>query len=999
MNIWTIPAASPFFKSLIEGLLDHADQDVERLANYQILLPTRRACRNLHQAFLQYFDGTIHLMPDIRALGDIDADEISLKASSADMAEAFMALPAAIEPIRRQFILADIIFKHAKLAPSFDQAMALATSLGSFMDEMITEGVDFDALDEIVPDQYSEHWQKTLHFLTLLSKDWPDWLEKNALVEQAERRNLLLEKTATLWADKPPSNPVFIAGVTGSIPAAATLMQVVANMPQGGVVLPGFDQGLDDQSWQVLKADHPQHSFKTLLKQMGITRDQISLWPSVKNKAPRTEKLEQIIREAMRPAQTSQHWFDLAKDEDPIPLRFSLVECGTLDEEAHTITTIARHHLESSGQKICIVTPNRQLARRVSAAIKRYDIEIDDSAGIPLHNTAIGLWLLLLAELAENNFDPVTMLAFLRHKLCAIGLEKEINPFERDILRDMVFVENDDQSWFERWDDSDQAPDFIKELHDRVKDLRALLQDKSAPFESIIEAHLRLAEWAGPKDATIDEQSKDGNSTKSLLWAGDDGEMAANFFANLLQSLDSLAESQKPHLEGGRDQYSTILRAMMSGATVRPKYGRHPRVQILGLMEARLMDADIYILGGLNEGTWPPEPKADPFLSRHMRLTAGLPSPDKMIGMAAHDFTQALGRDVPCYLTRALKEGGAPTRPARWLVRMETVLSKMGYRLPGDKFYNDLAKRLDLNDTPSPIARPQANPPLDARPTKLSVSSIRQWMRDPYGLYAAKILRLKKLNPLKKKADAADKGRFLHACLERFVHDYPDQLDDQALPHLLNIAKEKLPDFCPDETIRPFWMNRFKEIAGPLLEKEYAWRKSHKPLLIEKEGIYHCRGANDDKAPFAVTARADRIDSNRSERAIGIIDYKTGSLPTFDHIALGLEPQLTLEALIALRGGFENVDEGTLADKLEYWMVSKPDEISKTKSFPGSKQKQSLEDYVIEAETGLLNLIDAFCNDETGYIAIPDEQYAPSYNDYEHLERVLEWGVGEEDAS
>ena len=85
---------------------------------------------------------------------------------------------------------------------------------------------------------------------------------------------------------------------------------------------------------------------------------------------------------------------------------------------------------------------------------------------------------------------------------------------------------------------------------------------------------------------------------------------------------------------------------------VRTAFGQHPRLAILGPLEARLQRHDLTILGGLNEGAWPQSPGADPWFSRPMRSSLGLEQPERGIGLAAHDFAmQAAGPRV--LLTRA----------------------------------------------------------------------------------------------------------------------------------------------------------------------------------------------------------------------------------------------------------------------------------------------------------------------------------------------------------
>ena len=149
--------------------------------------------------------------------------------------------------------------------------------------------------------------------------------------------------------------------------------------------------------------------------------------------------------------------------------------------------------------------------------------------------------------------------------------------------------------------------------------------------------------------------------------------------------------------------------------------GRQPglRVRILGPLEARLTESDRVVLGGLVEGTWPPESRTDAWLSRPMRLNLGLDLPERRIGLSAHDFAQLLGaRDV--ILTHAAKIAGTPTVPSRFIQRLAAVA---GERWPDalerGETYLAWARELDRPEAiDRPAPQPAPKPPRAARPAK-----------------------------------------------------------------------------------------------------------------------------------------------------------------------------------------------------------------------------------------------------------------------------------------
>ena len=137
----------------------------EALADVQVLLPTRRACRSLGEAFLRRAGGRPLLLPRIQPIGEIEADELLLDGTLE------LALPPAIGALRRQLLLARLL---APLDWSLEHALRLAGELAALLDELQTERVPLAALDRLVPDALAEHWQKSREVLAVIADAWPD---------------------------------------------------------------------------------------------------------------------------------------------------------------------------------------------------------------------------------------------------------------------------------------------------------------------------------------------------------------------------------------------------------------------------------------------------------------------------------------------------------------------------------------------------------------------------------------------------------------------------------------------------------------------------------------------------------------------------------------------------------------------------------------------------------------------------------------------------------
>ncbi len=985
-NVFTLDPGLPFVDALAAGILDRVGPDPLALSRATVLLPTARAVRSLRDAFLRLADGRPVLLPRLSPLGDVDADEIALTLEGLGAGAGGLTIPPAISALRRQLLLSRLILAAGdRFARTKAQAAKLAAELGKLLDQVQTERLSFDSLKTLVPEDYAEHWQETLRFLAIVIEQWPGLLETQGLVDPAVERDARLTALARSLELRPPDGPVIAAGSTGSIPATADLLAVIARLPDGAVVLPGLDRDLDEDTWARLDDGHPQFGLKRLLDRLGVDRAAVRSWPVPAGMASRAPAARaRLIAEALRPAETTEAWRALPALEEAALDGLTRIDCPTPQEEAGVIALLLRRALETPGRTAALVTPDRDLARRVAAELRRWDVDVDDSAGRPLAETPVGSWLRHLADYAATP-TPVGLLSLLKHPLAACGMDPAafrslVRALERAILRgprpadgfkglrDALAAAEKDR--FDTPDDRRALGQFLTELERRIGGLTGAVADGERSLREWLDLHAQAAELLAGTDA------EDG---ALRVWRHDDGEAAARFLNELAEAADGF-----PPL-GGAD-YAALLEVAMSGRAVRPRFGLHPRLHILGLLEARLQQFDLMILGGLNEGTWPPAPAADPWMSRPMRQDFGLPSPERHIGQTAHDFAQATGA-AEVVLTRAERVEGTPTVPSRWLLRLDAVLEKAGLAgaLEADQpWWLALHKALDWPDRVRPCAAPAPTPPLAARPRKLSVTQVETWMRDPYAVYARHILNLRALDPIDADPGAAERGQFIHAALDAFVRAYPDRMPPDALEELHRFGREAFGPLLEQPSIRTFWWPRFERIAEWFLAEERGRRATVTPLATEVRGrlVLDAPGG-----PFTLTATADRIDRVQADR-LGIIDYKTGQPPNDKEVRLGKAPQLPLEALIAMEGGFEGVAPAPVAE-LAFWHLSGGEPAGHVRLL-----KEDPTTLAAEAKEGLLNLIARFDDAATPYLSQPRPGWAPRYTDYGHLARVAEWSAG-----
>ena len=989
-RVYNIPAGVGFLDALAEVVLRETAGDPLTLASYRILLPTRRACRSLQESFLRLADGKPLLLPRLEPLGDIDAEELLFTGAGEEsgFGEASLALPPAVAPLRRQLLLSRAILaarrNFAGRSFTLDQAARLAAELQRLLDQMTTERVGFDKLRGLAG-EHAEHWQHTLNFLEVLSKAWPEMLAIEQALDPADRRNRLLAAEAERLVRDPPASPLIAAGSTGSIPATADLLAVISALPQGRVVLPGLDRHWDAETWAAIEEDpfHPQHGMALLLRRIGLRPDEVEDWPTelAPDAPPSRAKL---LAEALRPAETTESWRGFASQADRERLALSLrdvtrVDCPTPEEEARVIALRLRAALELPGKRAALITPDRALARRVAAELRRWEIEIDDSAGRPLALTPPAAFLRLVAEMVAQRAAPAALLALLKHPLAAVGrepaqcrrlarqLDKRLRgPRPQPGLGRLARLGGLDKDLRE----------FLADLNGAAAAFVDLARRRQASARDLLAAHVQLAEALAASDA---------ETGAARLWAGEAGEGLANFIAELQEALADL-----PPMDGRR--WLAFLDALLAGRVVRPRYGRHPRLAIWGPLEARLQQADLVVLGGLNEGIWPPQAPIDPWFSRPMRRALGLSSLDRRIGQAAHDFIQAAASAPALMLTRSLRVEGAPGGGSRWLLRLDGLLRLVGIAPESLHAGEWLGwqKTIDQAEGFAPALAPTPRPPVELRPSELSVTEIETWMRDPYAIYARRILKLEPLEPLDADPGAAERGSFIHKALEDFVKAYPEGLPADAFDKLIACGQRAFGHSLASPTVRAFWWPRFERIARWFVAEETLRRPLLTASLAEARGRFVLELAGC--RPFTLKGKADRIDRLKTGGLV-IIDYKTGQVPSSAQVEALHAPQLPLEAAMVAAGAFAELGKLPVAE-LAYWSLKGGRDVAAIIPVKGdpaplaARSRQQLE-----------KLITAYEDPSMPYLPAPDPDLPAGEGPYDQLSRRGEWGVDRGEAA
>ncbi len=945
-NVFTIDPDLPFLDTLAAELWKRTGGDGFKLSKHVIFLPTRRACRMLGMAFAKIADGKPVLLPRLRPLGDVDEDEISF----ADE-EFFDQLPA-LAPLKRQMLLAQQV-KQRDPEMTWDQAAMAAEALAHFLDQIQIENCDINKLPELVEEQeLAKHWEQTLLFLEIVTKNWPLILGEHKCQEPVLRRNAVVAAQIDAWRKNPSECCVIAAGSTGSVPSTAALLNAIAELPNGLVVLPGLDRALDNEAWDIIDETHPQHSMKKLLEKMGVDRKAVADFSALRR--AKSQRIA-LLSAAMLPARLTEKWRELnGKWDKNVADGLTLLDVAHPQEEAQVVALRLRQTLETPHKTAAFVTADRSLAGRVAVLLQRWGIKIDDSGGAPLTSLPPGSFLNLVLAAASPYANAVDILALLKHPFAACGMSPPVCRAEAREAEVRIRKQEDE--------------DF-----GGIKKLLAPLTKKwnaEMPLAERIKLHIEVAEAVAASDT---------ETGAARLWLGESGK-------DTVAWLDEWHDAARdfPALSG--DDYEAMFGSLSSSKILRSVRATHPRLSILGPLEARLMSADLVILGGMNEGVWPPDVGFDPWMSRPMRKKFNLSAPEYRIGLSAHDFAQmACAKEV--MITRSARADGLPSVSSRFLLQIDAVLRAAG--ISNDKTnalkpkepWRDWADALDepSKEERKPCEPPKPCPPVACRPRKLSVTEISTWMRNPYAIYARHILNLKKLDELDAELDAADRGNIIHEALEEFVREFPEKLPANAKSKLIKIGHRVFAEFKDNPRVRAFWEAGFDNIAGWFLEQDHKHRADRTlSILTEAKG-------QNQIGTFTLTGRADRIEKLK-DGSLRIIDYKTGIVPSKKDVASGIEPQLPLLALIASSEGFKGLKASEVG-AYEYWALKnnadKCEVVGFDKDIPAQIEK---------AKANLEHLIETYAKPDTTYNATPKPRLQPRHNDYAHLSRLQEWG-------
>lgn len=1026
-RVFSIAAGTPFLPALVDALrsgqlapgIDFA-RDPLAWSKVTIYLPTRRAARTLRSLLAEADGGRPTILPTIKALGEFDEDDAAF-----DL-EGSLDLATPIAALDRLLLLSPLVEAWKRRLPAhiqqlFDEdvivpvskadAIWLARDLARLMDDVEREGSNWAALKSLAPDNLATWWQVTLEFLEIVTRLWPAALAERGQVSPAAHRNTLIRLEAERLRQKPPSGPVVAAGSTGSIPATADLLAAIAQLPAGAVVLPGLDRAMSDRSWAALAKSseqpavvgHPQYGLRRLIGRLGVTRNDVVELGSVE---PALAVRDRIVAEALRPAETTDGWAKARAGIDKVAIAeatqgITLIEAANEREEALAIACAIRFALDRPGHRVALVTADRALARRVGSELRRFDIEADDSGGTPLSTSQATVLIRTMLAAAFGPDDPVRILSLIKHPLVHLGLPR---PRMRSAAETIELValrggtgrpslrglgahfeerwkalekDHRNANWFSRINKPrlGHARDVLRRLEQALETLNGLAQSSEVTLARLVEATI----------AAVEALAKDEAATVTRLYAGNAGEQLVEFLRNLVVA--TADQTMRPA------DWPAVFDALVGAETVKPRVADDSRVAIWGTLEARLQSVDTLILGGLIEGSWPRKARGDRFLSRVMRNGINLDPPEREIGLAAHDFQMAMG-GKRVILTRSARAGDAPAMPSRWLQRFTTFIGDKqtrAIRAYGDQLLG-WARNLDQGKDQS-IARANYAPPLDVRPTRYSVTEIETLRRDPYAIYARRILKLRPIEPMIADPGARERGTLFHLILQRFVDRKIDPGLPSAVTELVAIGRAAFDEVAMPADVAGVWWPRFLRMAAAFIEVE----RERTIRIAASHTEVAAKATSVGATGVVLSGSADRIDVTVDGGA-EIIDYKTGSYPSRQQAHTLVAPQLPLEAALLKQGAFEKLGAVPASDLLYVRLKSNGTVLPESILKPRKGDPVPADELGERAWDKLTELLTWFADPANAYRSriLPFKE-SDMDGDYDHLARVMEWSAGAED--
>ena len=900
MNIFNIENNYSFLKSLSDFIFDKIAKN-SSLSNITILLPSRRSCNELKKIFLEKSSSRAILLPNIKAIGDIDYDDIILKQLNKDDLKKFKDFSSNTSRVKYKVLLIKELLKWAQINNSgifydltVEQACGLSLELEKFLNEVSKNGLDLADLSSIVDDEYSGYWQEVLGFLQVFGKKWNDFIMENNLISLAEFKTKMIEFNAEFFEKNKPINPIIIAGVSGSTKATCNLIKSLLKYDNCYYVLKGFDGLLNDEEWNAVSYFHHQYSIKKLFDDcLSFDRKNVKNIAYFENLLT-SGNLNKILSYSMLPYSFTYKWQDKLNLTANDLSNIKKIECENEFVELNVISYILKFKIINGYRNIAVIVSNDVFADQLEIKLNSIGLNVNNAFGNKISRTEFVKFLFLILDVVKNDYEPIALLSLLKHNFSLFGFDKEkleslILKLENEYLRGnghlpynkLIGIVEDLE---------------IKEFLEKINTITSL--KKCNNFAETLKLHIEIAEKIA---------SNDKINASEIFWKNEkSGNEILNFFNEIIVESKSYGEIKD------LDEYSNILNYLIAENSYSEKFSVNPLINILSTAEAKLLDYDFAIVANLNEGFFPPYISSDPWMSNSMRKSFDLQAKEEIIGSFANDFVQLLSsREV--VLTRSLKDAGVPTTPSKYLMRFETFLRCQGLAIENIDVWKEVVFEYNRVDDFKIISRPKPTPPLDSRPKKLFATQIEKLINNPYDIYSKDVLKLKKNKDFYEDNIFANFGTATHKALEDYTKNYNPNLSiGDKIKKLTEFGLQSFKKYIIDESSRELFFIRFINIANWFVREDQKIRDLGYEIIVEETKEYKFDDLN-----FTIAAKIDRIEKNEFG-VVNICDYKTGTIPSDRDVSSGKKPQLVIEAIIIENDKIRK----SKVEKLVYWSIS-----------------------------------------------------------------------------
>ena len=977
-NLFTIPSDRVFVDELATYLWKKTENNPSALAEYNIILPTNRSIRALKEAFIVLSKGKAALLPRMMTVNSFADDLYPYDFDDNDL--------KVIPDFSRLFLLSKLIMKTDN-GMSFSKSLGLSSSLLNVLDDFTDYGIGYNDLARLVPENFAAHWQNVLKFLKIITENWNGILSENGYKDKRYAYNRKIDDIIAIWKDVPYDKPLIMAGLSYVSPTIKKLLPAVLQLPKGMVILYGLDRNISADVFNVIEENHHQYAFKMLLDGVSSFADvnDFTVFAGTSCDDIVRERLS-FMNDVMRPASIIHKWpSSYSKKVLKGIYRF---DCVDLDGEADTISVILRAVLEHEGKTAIVVTKNKDLARMIKGKMQRWRIFLDDSAGYPLSKSKTGIFLKLITNYALHQDNHTFLIELLKHPFSLFGRDfttasrlsrkLEQNLRGRDHNYSLSEIKND------LCIEDAELSDWVSVI-DKVLShfLTVFSENKTSDFKNILSEHLKVAE-------EMAASPEDGYNLWSARGSFREGKVLSSLAFEILESASFIGNINL-------SEYGECLDLLLDRVTVRPMFGMNSRLDILSPIESRLQRADVVIIAGLNEDTWT-ENNNNPWLNREMKKNLGLLSDDFSVGLTAMDFiNMASGKEV--YLTRSLKEGGVPSNPSRWLLRMEALLEKQAddvkilaqkHGLLRSKERTDVFYTLEdvvvsyvcsfYRPKDDDIRKTAGEPKVAVKDdltrfNELSLTDLGTLWHDPYAVYAKKVLDLKPLKSIEVENDYLGFGSLVHSILDDFVKNNGMSYAEMKRKGANELKKRGFKGVFWEKRLNRFieWFSEFDSNEKKQIAASYSERTGEMPI-----------GA------FTIKAKADRIDF-LTDGTIRIVDYKTSSSKNYTgEVVNDYFPQLPIEAVMAETGYF-GFPGGKKISSLEYWQFNDKDGGKRTK-VQGREKDVTVAELVDRYKEQTAAMLNYYSCSDAVYLSWRTGKTDDGFNaDYDHLSRYKEW--------